>query len=175
MNSSTNKNYNRLITLVSIVIPVVVALLFTIRIPNVDRLWYLPPVYATINGLTAILLIAAVKAIKNGNRARHERLIKICMLLSLLFLVMYVIYHMTSDSTPFGGSGVVKGIYYFILISHILLSIVVIPLVLTTYKYAYFKDYTTHKKMARYTFPVWLYVAVTGVVVYLMIAPYYEV
>jgi len=86
---------------------------------------------------------------------------------------MYIAYHMTSDPTPFGGTGWVKTTYYFILISHILLSIAVIPLVLVTYSKTYLRDFEAHKKWARYTFPVWLYVAVTGVIVYLMIAPYY--
>ena len=93
---------------------------------------------------------------------------------SVAFLAMYVAYHMTSESTPYGGEGFVRYIYFFILISHIILSIIVIPLVLITYSKSYFfKDYLAHKKWARYTFPIWLYVAITGVVVYLMISPYY--
>jgi putative membrane protein len=96
-----------------------------------------------------------------------------CIALSLLFLIMYVAYHMTSDSTTYGGTGVLRYIYFFILISHIFLSIVVIPLVLRTYARAYLKDIEGHRKIARITFPVWFYVAVSGVVVYLMISPYY--
>ena len=92
---------------------------------------------------------------------------------SLVFLLMYVAYHMTSDSTPFGGMGAIKFLYYFILISHIILSVVVIPLVLHSYIRAYLGDYKAHKKIVKYAYPVWLYVAVTGVVVYLMICPYY--
>jgi putative membrane protein len=92
---------------------------------------------------------------------------------SLLFLVMYVAYHMTSDSTPYGGEGVMRVLYFFILITHIVLSIAIIPLVLKTYAKAYLKQFEAHKRLAKITFPIWLYVAVTGVVVYLMIAPYY--
>jgi putative membrane protein len=93
--------------------------------------------------------------------------------LSVAFLVMYVAYHMTSDSTKFGGEGMIRNVYFFILISHILLSIAVIPLVLITYVRALAERFDRHKKIAKITFPIWLYVAVTGVVVYLMISPYY--
>ena len=157
----------------SIVIPLVVVLLFGIRLPNVEPLGFLPPIYASINGLTAVLLLVALWAIKSGKRELHNRLMTACIVLSLLFLVMYVAYHMTSDSTSYGGEGVLRYVYFFILITHIMLSIVVIPLVLKTYAKAYLKDFAGHRKIARITFPVWLYVAVTGVVVYLMISPYY--
>jgi putative membrane protein len=96
------------------------------------------------------------------------------MLLSALFLIMYVAYHLTSDATPFGGTGVIRVIYFFILITHILLSIVVIPFVLFTYSRALSGNFERHKMLAKYTFPLWLYVAVTGVIVYVMISPYYK-
>ncbi|MBT8283204.1 MAG: DUF420 domain-containing protein [Muriicola sp.] len=171
--SLNEKQVNRGITVISIVIPIVVAVLFGVRIPDVEPLSFLPPVYASINGLTAVLLVFAVWAIKNGKRQLHQKLMTTCIALSLVFLVMYVAYHMTSDSTPFGGEGWVRYVYYFILITHILLSIAIIPLVLHTYARAYLKNFERHKKLARITFPIWLYVAVTGVVVYLMISPYY--
>ena len=119
------KRFNKLITIVSIVVPVVVALLFGVKLPNVERLGFLPPIYATINGVTALLLCAAVMAIMRGNRRIHQTLINICIALSLLFLVMYIGYHMTSDSTTYGGKGVMRYVYYFILISHIILSIAI--------------------------------------------------
>ncbi|MDB2632227.1 DUF420 domain-containing protein [Flavobacteriaceae bacterium] len=161
------------INIVSIATPVVVALLFGIRLPNVEALTFLPPIYASINGITAVLLIAALLAIKNKKVSLHENLMKTAIACSLVFLLMYVAYHMTSDPTPFGGEGAIKYIYYFILISHILLSIIVIPLVLHSYVRAYLKDYAAHKKIVKYAYPVWLYVAVTGVIVYMMISPYY--
>lgn len=162
------------ITILSIIIPVVVALLFDYKIPDAKPLKFLPPIYASINGLTAIFLILAVVAIKNGKKKLHQNLMTACIMFSVAFLAMYVAYHMTSASTPYGGEGFVRYIYFFILISHIILSIIVIPLVLITYSKSYFfKDYLAHKKWARYTFPIWLYVAITGVVVYLMISPYY--
>jgi putative membrane protein len=173
MKQFLQSRYKFLIWVLSILIPVVVAILFRVRLPEVEPLMFLPPIYAGINALTAVLLIAAVIQIKKGNRAMHERLMSIAILCSIAFLVMYVSYHMTSDPTPFGGEGFVKGLYYFILISHIVLSITVIPLVLFTYYYASMEQFVQHKKIAKVTFPIWLYVAVTGVIVYLMISPYY--
>jgi len=176
-NKSTEKKYKRGITILSIVIPVAVAALFGINLRelgfDVEPLSFLPPIYATINGITAILLVSAVIAIKKGRKNLHEKLNTLAILCSVLFLVMYVAYHMTSDSTTFGGEGIIKYFYYFILITHIVLSIVVIPFVLVTLMRAKFGKFNEHKKIAKITFPLWLYVAVTGVIVYLMISPYY--
>ncbi|MTI41258.1 DUF420 domain-containing protein [Fulvivirga lutimaris] len=166
----TENKYNKLIIALSVVIPLAVAALFGIKIEGYD-FSFLPPIYASINGATAICLIGALIAIKNGNRAVHEKLMIMCLILSACFLVMYVVYHMTSESTSYGGE--LKGLYYFILISHILLSVAVIPLVLFTYVRALSEQFDKHKKLAKITFPIWLYVAVTGVVVYVMISPYY--
>ncbi|MEM8846417.1 MAG: DUF420 domain-containing protein [Bacteroidota bacterium] len=171
--SLKEKRYNQWITVVSIVIPLVVALLFGYKIPNAEPLSFLPPIYATTNGITAVLLVLALVAIKNGKMKLHRNLMMGCITLSALFLVMYVAYHMTSESTKYGGEGFLRYAYFFILITHIALSIIIIPLVLKTYSKAYLQDFEAHRKWARYTFPIWLYVAVTGVVVYLMISPYY--
>ena len=168
-----SKKYRPLVIAASVLVPVVVAILFTVRIPDAEPLTFLPPIYAGINALTSLLLIAALYFIKNKQRKIHEALMKVCIGLSLIFLVMYIAYHMTTDPTPFGGEGVIKYVYYFILISHILLSIIVIPLVLTSYTRAISSEFISHKKISKITFPVWLYVAVTGVIVYLMISPYY--
>ncbi|MFT5735886.1 MAG: putative membrane protein [Maribacter sp.] len=173
ITSAKEKRFNRMIALVSIVIPLVVAGLFVVKIPNVEPLSFLPPIYASINGLTAVLLIVAVLAIKKGNQRLHQNVMTVNIALSLLFLILYIAYHMTSDSTSYGGEGVMRYVYYFILITHIVLSIAIVPLVLRTYAKAYLKDYEKHRAFAKYTFPIWLYVAVTGVVVYVMISPYY--
>ncbi len=170
--ADNDSKYNKLIIALSIVIPLAVAMLFGVRIEGYD-FSFLPPIYATTNGITAVLLIVALWAIKNRKTGLHEVLMKVCLTLSALFLIMYVLYHMTSDPTPFGGTGAVKYLYYFILITHILLSVAVIPLVLFTFVRALAKRFDKHRKLARITFPIWLYVAVTGVVVYLMISPYY--
>jgi len=160
------------ITVLSVAIPLAVAFLFRIKIEGYD-FSFLPPIYATINGLTAVLLIAAVVAIKNKKRSLHEQLMKICIGLSAAFLVMYVLYHMTSDPTPYGGEGFIRYVYYFILVSHIVLSVFITPLVLFTFSKALEGNFPNHKSLAKVTFPIWLYIAVTGVIVYLMISPYY--
>jgi putative membrane protein len=175
--NSIETKYNKWILILSILIPVAVAVLFKVKLKDlgfdVAPLPILPPIYASINGLTAVVLVAAVLSIKNGKRQLHERLMKFAIGCSLVFLVLYIVYHMTTESTKFGGSGAIKYLYYFILLSHILLSIAVIPLVLITYVRALAARFDKHKKIAKITFPIWLYVAVTGVIVYLMISPYY--
>lgn len=174
MNASKSTlKYKNWIILVSIAIPVVVAFLFRIRLENVKSLSFLPPIYAAVNGYTAIILLVALWAIKNRKINLHEQLMKTAIGLSLAFLVMYVAYHLTSDPTPFGGEGVIKTVYYTILISHILLSIIIIPLVLVTFVRGISQQFTEHRKIARITFPIWLYVTITGVIVYYMISPYY--
>ena len=171
------QKYNRWIVVLSIAIPLVVAILFGVNLRelgfDVKPLKFLPPIYATLNGFTALLLLTAFWAIKSKKIVLHENLMKTAIGCSVAFLVMYVAYHMTSDSTKFGGDGAIKYIYYFILITHILLSIVIIPFVLITYVRAITNDFEKHKKIAKFTFPLWLYVAVTGVLVYIMISPYY--
>ena len=170
--SNNSKKIKQAIWAVSILIPIAVAVLFTIKIEGVD-MSFLPPVYATLNGLTAIGLIIAIMAIKKKNRILHQRAIQVCLIFSILFLLLYVLYHMTSDSTPYGGGGALKYVYFILLISHILLSLVVIPIVLFSYLFAWQGDFERHKKWTRFAFPLWFYVAVSGVLVYFMISPYY--
>jgi len=166
------KDYGIWIKIVSVAIPVVVAILFGVRV-DYDLPVFLPPIYATINAITALLLALALVAIKAKKIQIHQRLMQSCIVLSLVFLVMYIAYHMTTDPTPFGGEGSLKTLYFFILISHIILSIALIPLVLISYVRAFQKEFPAHRKISKITFPIWLYVASTGVIVYLMIAPYY--
>ncbi|MAR22040.1 MAG: hypothetical protein CMD25_09010 [Flavobacteriales bacterium] len=169
----TKKNkYGIWIKIISVVIPLVVAILFRVKI-DYDLPIFLPPIYATINAITALLLVFALIAIKRKQIELHQRLMQSCIVLSLLFLVMYIAYHMTTDPTPFLGTGSVKTLYFFILISHIILSVALIPLVLISYVRAFQKEFPEHKKISKITFPIWLYVAVTGVIVYIMISPYY--
>ena len=176
-NIQNEKKYNKWIVALSVIIPIAVAILFTIKLSdfgfNVKPLTFLPPIYAGINALTAILLVLAFVAIKKKNIGLHEKLMKTAIGCSVIFLLMYVAYHMTSDSTKFGGEGAMRTVYFIILITHIALSIVVIPFVLITYVRAITNNIERHKKIARITFPLWLYVAITGVIVYLMISPYY--
>ncbi len=190
-SSTIEKKYNLPIIIVSIVIPIVVAILFSIKLKDfgilVAPLSFLPPIYASINALTSILLIAGLISILNKKKELHKKFMTSAIACSLVFLVMYVAYHLTSNSVKFGDInhnnildgnekelvGSIRFLYYFILISHIGLSIIVIPFVLFTYVRALSGNFERHKKLARITFPIWLYVAITGVIVYLMISPYY--
>ena len=155
MNNSNKKTleqrFRLSIILVSILIPIAVAILFTVKLKDfgieVEPLSFLPPIYASINGLTALLLLMGVMAIKNGNKKVHERFMTTAIACSVVFLVMYVAYHMTADSTVYGdidgnkildatekaNAGSIRYVYLFILLSHIALSIVIIPLVFITY------------------------------------------
>jgi len=169
---SSEKKYNKQITIVSIIIPIVVALLFGIKL-DVELPVFLPPIYASINATTAVILIVAIWAIKNKKVQLHERLMKTAIVFTIVFLILYIAYHMTSDSTEYRGEGMLKYVYFTILISHILLSVTVIPFVLITFVRGISGDFVKHKKIARIAFPLWLFVAVSGVIVYLMISPYY--
>lgn len=173
----------------SIAIPVVVAILFKVQIPGIeDKVKVLPSIYAVINGITAVLLIAALAAIKKKNIKLHESIIKVCMFLSIIFLALYVAYHMGSKPTLYGDSDFSGDVslqekamvtsssmvYYILLITHILLSVMVVPLVLFSYLFAWKGDIARHRKWTVFTWPIWFYVASTGVIVYYMISPFYK-
>ena len=162
-----------LIIILSLVVPILVALLYIT--PRFDgfEIDFLPLVNATINGAVFFILIFAIKAIKNKNRQLHEKLIYLSLILSTIFLLSYVVHHATHDPVSYGGDGFLKYCYYFILISHITLSTIIIPLVLVTLSRALKEKFESHKKIARITFPIWLYVSATGVLVYILISPYY--
>jgi putative membrane protein len=174
MTTLQKKNLTPLIVAISILIPVAVAILFFA--PKLDvgsKLTFLPAFNAVINGTTTILLIVAFIAIKKKNVELHRKLMQTAIGLSVLFLLSYIIYHATSEPTTYGGEGTLKVIYYFILISHIILAAAIVPLVLISFVRALSEKFDKHRKIARITLPLWLYVTITGVIVYLMIAPYY--
>jgi len=174
MTTLQKKNFIPLIVLISILIPIVVAILFFA--PKLDvgsKLTFLPALNAALNGVTTILLIVAFIAIKKKNVELHRKLMQTAIGLSVLFLLSYIIYHATSEPTIYGGEGTLKVIYYFILISHIILAAAIVPLVLISFVRALSEKFDKHRKIARITLPLWLYVTITGVIVYLMIAPYY--
>ena len=160
------------ITIISIIIPLVVASLFQVKIEGIN-LSFLPHIYAPINALTALILTFSVYQIKKGNRKNHEYLMKTALVLSLLFLLMYIMYHATTEETKFGGVGGIRIFYFVVLISHIVLSIFIIPMVLHTYFRAVTEQFNAHKKLGKITFFLWEYLALSGVLVYLMIKPYY--
>ncbi len=132
----------------------------------------LPATNALCNGLSACCLIAGFLNIRRGRRTAHIRCMLGAVLCSVLFLTGYIVYHHFHGDTPFPGQGLVRPIYFTILISHIVLSIVVLPMVLTTLYYAGTGQYQTHRRLARYTLPLWLYVSVTGVAVFFFLHAY---
>lgn len=165
--------YKSLIVFISIVLPVAVAVLYVLPKTETTLFSSLPLLNAIINGTTFLILIAALVAIKNKNIVLHKRLMWTALVLSVVFLLSYVLYHATTPSTSFGGEGAIKYIYFFILLTHILLSAIVVPLVLLTLVRALSEKFDQHRKIAKITLPIWLYVTLTGVLVYLMISPYY--
>ena len=175
MEDKKARNFKPLIIIASILIPVVVAVLYLLpkNFEVGDEVYMLPKLNAIINGTASIVLIAAFFAIKAKNIKLHQNLMYTALLLSVLFLLSYVTYHALTESTSFGGKGIIRNIYFFILLSHILLAIIIVPLVMITFSRALAEKFDKHKKIARITLPLWLYVTVTGVVVYLMISPYY--
>lgn len=169
------KKYNRIINVLAIVIPVAVAVLLGLPQKLDLGTWtrVLPHINAVINSLTSVLLLLGLFFIKQKNIAAHRRTMTAAFLLGSVFLVSYVLYHLSNESTPFGGTGTLRLLYFFLLISHIFLSIVVVWFVLRAVYYAYSNQIAEHKKTVRWAFPIWLYVSITGVIVYLLISPYY--
>ncbi|MBC8173264.1 MAG: DUF420 domain-containing protein [Chitinophagales bacterium] len=170
----TEKAISRLVFIISVTVPLLVTILFFTPALNLKiNVSFLPKLNAILNSAVSLLLMTGFYFIKNKNIRAH----KLCMLsafsLSGLFLISYVVYHSASESTTFGGVGFVKSLYYFILLTHIFLAAVILPFILITVSRALTERFDKHRKIARITFPLWLYVSVTGVIVYLMISPYY--
>jgi putative membrane protein len=166
----------RLIQILSIAIPAAVAVLLNPRFPHFSLgAWtkMLPHVNGVINTLTSLCLVTGFYFIKQKNIVAHRRVMMTAFSLGALFLVSYVLYHLSNDETKFLGTGLIRPLYYFLLVSHIVLSIVVVWLVLRSLNFALNQEFEAHKKINRWAFPIWLYVSVTGVIIYLMISPYY--
>ena len=145
-----------------------------IDLPEGVDLSFLPAVHAIINSSVVALLIAALLFVKRGNVVAHQRAISFAMGLSVLFLLCYVSYHFTNEATRYGGEGLLRFVYLILLISHIVLAAVSFPFILLTWMYAYTNQIQQHRWLAKMVFPVWLYVAATGPICYLMLRPYYE-
>lgn len=169
--------FKRLFIIISIIIPVLVAVLMLLPKENTNEvsswIFSLPFYNAIINSLTALILILGVFFVKTGRVTNHKISMITAFILGSLFLVFYIIYHSNAPSTKFGGEGIIRNIYFFFLLTHILLAFIVVPLVLSAIYFGVFQKIEKHKKMVKYTFPIWLYVSITGVIVYLMISPYY--
>lgn len=173
VNTSLEKKLNRASWLISAVVFLVVVFMRRIRIETSIDFSFLPPLYSALNGLTAVLLIGALVFIKRGMAHWHRKVMTMALMTSFLFLICYVLYHITTPETSYCGAGGIRYFYFFLLISHIVLAAVILPFILFTYIRAYTNQFDKHKSMARWVFPLWLYVAITGPVIYLMLQPCY--
>ena len=172
----TDLFYKRAIITVSIVIPIVVAVLIFMPHGWINfgiELTLFPKFHAILNSLATVCLVSGFIAIRGRNIQVHKAFMFSAFVLSFIFLVSYVMYHAQAANTHYGGSGALKYIYFFILITHVVLSSVILPFILFTFYRSLTGDFAKHKKLARITLPLWLYVTVTGVLVYLLISPYY--
>jgi putative membrane protein len=172
-NVRLEKRLNRIAYVVSAAVLILVVLMRRVKVDLGMDFSFLPPIHASLNALSAGILVFAYYFIRKKNIEAHRRSIYAAMVCSALFLLSYVLYHFTTPETRFGGEGVVRYIYFFILITHVVLAAVILPFILLTFNRAYTAQFERHKKMARWVFPLWLYVAITGPICYLMLKPYY--
>ena len=172
-NLQLEKRLNTIAYIVSFVVLLLVGMMRRVKIDLGVDFSFLPPVHASLNALCAVILLLAFYYIKNGQVEKHRRAIYGAMLCSALFLVSYVLYHFTTPETRYGGQGILRAVYFILLITHVVLAAVILPFILLTFTRAYTMQYERHKKMARWVFPLWLYVAVSGPICYLMLRPYY--
>ncbi len=161
--------------IVTVAVLGLVVLMRSVKIPLPEgfELGYLPPFHAFLNTMAALFLTAAIMAIKKGKASLHRRMINFAMFCSFLFLLSYVCYHFTTEETKYGGEGFGKHVYFFVLLTHIVLAALSFPFILLSYCYAFTNQFEKHKRMTRWVFPVWMYVAITGPLVYLLLRPYY--
>ncbi len=172
-NIELEKKLNKFAWVITAAVLLLVVLMRRVKIETSIDFTFLPAVYSTLNVLTAVILIAGLYFIKNKQVEKHQQAMTASVLTSLLFLLGYVLYHFTTEETKFGGEGTIRYVYFFLLITHVILAAVIFPFILFTFIRAYTKQFDRHKKMARWVYWVWLYVAVTGPVLYFMIKPYY--
>lgn len=175
-----NPALGRKLTIATIVLTVAVWLLVgamrrpeKIPLPDGVSLSFLPMVHACLNSLVALFLVLALVMIKRDNVRLHKRFISAAMVCSALFLLCYVAYHFTTHETTFGGQGAMKAVYLSLLISHIVLAAASLPFILLTWVYGFTNQFQKHRRLAKWVFPVWLYVAVSGPICYLLLRPYY--
>lgn len=177
LQNTSNRNINIVIAVISIAVPALVIAMLKIAPPTIalgTDLSIFPKFNAIVNSGTTLCLLIGLFFIKNKNSNAHRFAMLTALLLSVLFLLSYVVYHtLNAEDKKFLGQGFIRYIYFFILITHILLSTIVLPFVLKTFSFAFQNKFIEHKKWAKFTFPLWLYVAITGVLVYVFMAPYY--
>lgn len=169
------KRINFLIAAVSVIVPLLVALLIYTPAFNLNiDVSFLPALNACLNSAVTVLLLLGLYFIRNKNRKAHKLSMLSAFSLSALFLISYIVYHSSTEETKFGGEGIIKTIYYVILFTHIILAAIIMPFILVTLTRALTEQVDRHRKIARITWPLWLYVSVTGVIIYFMISPYYQ-
>ena len=173
INLPLAKKLNILATVLSVVVVLLVVLMRQIHFDVGIDFHFLPPLHATLNGLAAVALMASFYFIKQKNIKAHQTANFIALGLSTLFLLSYVVYHTTTEPTIYGGEGNIKYVYYFFLATHVILAAVILPFILFTFIRAYTGQIERHRKMAKWVYPLWLYVAITGPICYLMLRPYY--
>lgn len=176
VNTQKSKNYKPLIWTLTLAINGLIAIAFFL--PEMELLKrrdlsFLPLLNAILNSLTFVSLIIALLAIKQKNIKRHKAFVLLALFWTGIFLISYLLYHFSTPSTKFGGEGIIKGIYLFILLTHIILAAIIVPLALISIGRGLNMEVRKHRKIARWTMPLWLYVSLTGVIIYLMISPYY--
>jgi putative membrane protein len=172
-NRQLEKRLNIVAYIVSVVVLLLVGLMRRVKFDLGVDFSFLPPLHASLNGLAAVLLVFAYYFIRKKQVEAHRRSIYAAIACSALFLISYVLYHFTTEETRFGGEGAIRAVYFFFLITHVVLAALILPFILLTFNRAYTEQYARHKRMARWVFPIWLYVAITGPVCYLMLRPYY--
>jgi len=177
LQNTSVKTINLIIATISLLVPALVIAMLKIAPPAVTGtldLSFLPKFNACVNIGTALCLLTGLFFIKKKNSSAHRVAMISALILSVAFLLSYVIYHtLNAEDRKFDGEGIIRYVYFFILITHIVLSAIVLPLVLKTFSFAFQHNFVQHKKWAKFTFPLWLYVAITGVLVYVFMAPYY--
>ncbi len=161
------------LTAVVLILVVMMRSPYKIPLPEGWSMSFLPPIHAVINTMVSIFLIGAIVAVKLGRIRLHRGCIIAAMVLSVGFLLCYVAYHFTTVETRYGGEGWMKFAYFFLLITHIVAAAVSLPAILLTFISAWTNRFKAHRSLARWVFPLWLYVAVTGPICYLMLRPYY--
>ncbi len=172
-NLGLEKKLNKWAWIVSGAVFLVVVFMRRIKIDTEIDFSFLPPFHSSVNAITAVVLLLALFFIKKGRASMHRKFMTLALILSMVFLLSYVVYHITTPETPFCGEGPVRYVYFFLLITHIVLAAVILPFILFTYIRAYTNQFARHKKMARWVYPLWLYVAVTGPILYLFLMPCY--
>lgn len=176
MNEVKQRNYTPIVVTLTIVLNALIAVLFFMpKLGDFDHLdlTFLPLMNAIFNSFTFVFLLGALFAILKKNIKLHRGLIFAAFSSTTLFLITYVTYHALAESTKYGGEGTLRYVYFFILLTHIVLAAAIVPLALVTVARGLNMQKEKHRKIARWTMPIWLYVSLTGVLVYIMISPYY--